>query len=629
MRRLTIGSFVSHKMSSFIKQFRLHRTTEDSVVRCAVPDVVDGTGAITALIGPNNAGKTYTLESLRHALDETSQNKGIRIIGLECTTPGVLPRFLYLGNNSVHMGKVGQGVDPFVRKEKIGHPRDIPDYRPAMISFLLDMLEHHLGAGFRTTFEHSSVAEQRKLLSGITPISPLFLCCQDHPLVVRLQDFLQGTLYLRRTRQPPQDHFEFVLTYEGASPVPYGQWSDGQKLVFLALVCLDLSERDVVLFDEIENHLHPERISRFLRLIRAKPVQAIISTHNPHVMFSELVDRVYFVEQLCRPITTPQATIPFDKHTQQLIPERRFTDVEEEFTRIEHLYRLFDHHDQKLLALAGRLAAELDLGLFRELIRAFAHHPSPASAKPGPDLQSSQLLAHIKERHGPQPIRILDLGAGVGRVAQEVAKVPSPAPIEWICWEPIPAHRAALRATLQATALLHRVPETLDEVPDGTITIVLIANVLHEILPEQIGALLETADRKLTPQDGSLIILELYPLLSVEYYAVPYQEADLTDILAGAGFTFEAQRYASRGQLTTASCIVAQPKRPIIATEVVDVVQEQWKIMKRRSLGFWARKKAVHSFEEYKSVLQHMTTVAGISAYEARLWQEQPPHRSP
>jgi len=202
--------------------------------------------------------------------------------------------------------------------------------------------------------------------------------------------------------------------------------------------------------------------------------------------------------------------------------------------------------------------------------------------------------------------------------------------MEWICWEPSAGYRAALRVTLKTADLKHQVPETLDDVPDGTIDVALIANVLHEILPEQIGALLETACQKLA-SDGTLIILELYPLLSVEYYAVPYQLSDLTDILVGAGFTFETQQYASRGQLTTASCIIAQSKRPVIAAEVAAAVRDQWKTMKRRSLGFWARKRPVRTFEEYKSVLQHMTTVAGISAYEAKLWYNQasPPSPTP
>ena len=81
------------------------------MVACALPDPVAGVGAVTALIGANNSGKTYTLESLRHALDATSRNKGNRIASLECTGKE-LPRFVYLGNNSIHMGKVGLGTRP-------------------------------------------------------------------------------------------------------------------------------------------------------------------------------------------------------------------------------------------------------------------------------------------------------------------------------------------------------------------------------------------------------------------------------------------------------------------------------------------------------------------------------------
>ena len=89
-------------MPSFIRHFRLHRTTKDSIVHCALPD--EHEGAITVLIGSNNAGKTYTLESLRHALDTTHVNKAERIINLEFTG-GEKPSFVYLGNNSQHIGK--------------------------------------------------------------------------------------------------------------------------------------------------------------------------------------------------------------------------------------------------------------------------------------------------------------------------------------------------------------------------------------------------------------------------------------------------------------------------------------------------------------------------------------------
>lgn len=154
-------------MSSFIRHFRLHRTTRDSIVHCAIPD--EYSGAITVLIGSNNAGKTYTLESLRHALDTTRANKAERIINLEYTS-SEKPMFLYLGNNSQHMPKVGQGIDLFVKPEKIGHPRDIPNYRPAAQALLLDEMEEH-APGLRNAWAHAEADERRRLLDAFPAVN--------------------------------------------------------------------------------------------------------------------------------------------------------------------------------------------------------------------------------------------------------------------------------------------------------------------------------------------------------------------------------------------------------------------------------------------------------------------------
>jgi hypothetical protein len=53
---------------------------------------------------------------------------------------------------------------------------------------------------------------------------------------------------------------------------------------------------------------------------------------------------------------------------------------------------------------------------------------------------------------------------------------------------------------------------------------------------------------------------------------------------------------------------VAQPQRAVPKAEIVEAVIGKWKQMKLRSIGFWADKKSVRSFDEYKDVPQHMTT---------------------
>jgi energy-coupling factor transporter ATP-binding protein EcfA2 len=338
-------------VSSFIRRFRLHRTTKESIVKCAVPD--EHEGAITVLIGANNAGKTYTLESLRHALDTTRANKAERIAILEFTGPDK-PRFIFLGNNSQHMGKVGQGIDPFVRPDKIGHPRDIPNYRPAAQALLFDMMEEH-APGLCERWASASLDERRKLLDAFPPVNPLFRCKQDHSVIVALQELLQGTLYFRRANAGGQILFEFLLTYDDAGPVPFGQWSDGQKMIFLVSMLLQHEATDVVLMDEIENHLHPERITKFLQLLRRARVQGIITTHHPHVLFSDQVDKAFFVEQVCKPLPNPPKELRREKPQDTVIPERHFTELRDDFDRIEHLYRLFDQHDQKLLRLSTQV----------------------------------------------------------------------------------------------------------------------------------------------------------------------------------------------------------------------------------------------------------------------------------
>ncbi|MBS1854360.1 MAG: AAA family ATPase [Acidobacteria bacterium] len=605
-------------MSSFIRHFRLHRTTKDSIVYCALPD--EHEGAITVLIGSNNAGKTYTLESLRHALDTTHVNKAERIINLEFTG-SAKPSFVYLGNNSQHMGKVGQGIDPFVRPERIGHPRDIPNYRPPAQALLFDMMEEHM-PGLRARWEQSHADERRRLLDPFTAVNPLFLCKQDHRVINALQELLGGTLYFRRANAGNQILFEFLLTYEDAGPVPFGQWSDGQKMIFLASMLLQHRTTDVVLVDEIENHLHPERITNFLQLLKSARVQGIITTHHPHVLFSEHASRVYFVEQICKPLNDPPKEMRRDKPSDTVIPIRRFTELRDDFERIEHLYRLFDHHDQELLRLSTRLQAEVDLGLYQELSRAFTHDAVRASAQARPDLQTSQLakaltaIRHTTER----PAIILDLGSGLGRVAKELHKLPHYQHVMWEAWEPNPKTREALREELAITSIRHHVIDDLNEIPDRSVNVALITNVLHELTPPSMGALLEIAARKILPDNGRVVILELYPLLAVEYYAVPYQCADLTDILSASGFTYDEQTYPLRGKLTTAACIIATPVRSINRDEVTTRVREHWRTMKRRSLGSWANKRGVRTFAEYKDVLQHMTTIASISAHDEGLW---------
>lgn len=93
---------------------------------------------------------------------------------------------------------------------------------------------------------------------------------------------------------------EFVLLAPDGRITTQSKWSDGQKSVFYLLLNLYYQNSGVIILDKIENHLHPTYISKILSIIRQSGRQCIVSTHHPHVIFSEYVDQIYYIEK--RPI---------------------------------------------------------------------------------------------------------------------------------------------------------------------------------------------------------------------------------------------------------------------------------------------------------------------------------------
>ncbi len=93
---------------------------------------------------------------------------------------------------------------------------------------------------------------------------------------------------------------EFVLLAPDGRITTQSKWSDGQKSVFYLLLNLYYQNSSVIILDKIENHLHPTYISKILSIIRQSGRQCIVSTHHPHVIFSEYVDQIYYIEK--RPI---------------------------------------------------------------------------------------------------------------------------------------------------------------------------------------------------------------------------------------------------------------------------------------------------------------------------------------
>ena len=225
-----------------------------------------------------------------------------------------------------------------------------------------------------------------------------------------------------------------------------------------------------MLIDEIENHLHPAYITKLLEALRARRLQSIIVTHHPHVIFSELVDAVFYMERRATALTSPPNQLKYLKHRDRRAPSRRVVSLADEFDKISYTYRLFDQHDNQLMRIALQLEGEADLSFYRAVMEVCSYPPVGATERGTPDTQTAQLAERISDLlEGVGPVQILDFGAGFGRTAQELAKMPlnGRGNVQWLCWEPNLEHRAQLRTTLAATNIPHSVLNSLDEADVG------------------------------------------------------------------------------------------------------------------------------------------------------------------
>jgi hypothetical protein len=519
-----------------------------------------------------------------------------------------------------------------VSEQKYELPEDLPDYRRKFRDFLLRQASPFLAGDLATRFAQTepNSSERRALFAPLIPVDRLYRCDQGDPVVNHVQTVLGATLYFRCAQLAPQQLLEFVLAYDDGSRVPFDEWSEGQKFAFYVATLLQLAMPAIVLIDEIENHLHPAYMTQLLGSLRQRPMQALLVTHHPHVIFSELVDRVFYVERTAAAMRDPPAELAYDKHRDRHPPIRRIVSLEDKFSRITYTYRLFDRHDNRLLQLASQLQNESELELCRAVDEAFAYPPVGPTSGPAPDTQTQQLARRIADLSSPSTasqFSILDLGAGIGRIARELEKLPRRTDgVRWMLWEPNLQYREALRTIVATAKAPSVVLGNIAEVPDASVNLTLIANVLHELTPEEAADLLRTAVQKMHPHDGGLVVLELYPLLAAERYAVPYPEGVLFDILVDAGLSADTVRFAIRGGLANAYCVLARPidSLALPGKEVfLKLIKKAWKKMEKDALIQYSNRRNVQSFEDYRQVLQQMTTIASVGAWRAGVWRQQ------
>lgn len=609
----------------FLESVVLPGTKNDVPISFAYPNDDNSKCALTVICGENATGKTYLLRAIRAVIaGKTAARIAQPIVKL--TDAGDRdPRCLLFTRTSREKDSAGR-INVGIAQAKLSLTSDIPNYRVGFLRFVHSQLSHHHNWFPSLDNWLRSMDSRCEAVSRLPEETQIYPCNEAHSLVSVLEDVVGGRLFIRRCKG---FELEFVLTMNNGLSVPYTEWSDGQKSAFYLCSMVELDEPDLVLIDEIENHFHPSYMSRVLSFLRERVAQAVIASHHPHMIFSRYVDRVIYIETTKQTNTVPRATMPmiYKKSQFAAAPSRTVRTLDSSFSHVAAAYNLFEPEDSLLLRQAQQTGMDFNFGLFEALAAIFSHPPVDASKRPLPDRQTLQVQSALSNlvltSAFPQGDAVLlDVGSGLGRLPAELSKVSSwqlNTKVKWIAYEPNPQAREGLRSMADRLCLNVQIVERLDDVSDGVADLAVVANVLHEVPQQAFANIVIHATRALRKPHGALLIVEIYPLLHPERFAVPYPAAILEELFASLGFLCTTESIPIRE--STGYALLARPSSKVVKhAEVLAALDQTWTRLLRKAANNYAARTSISDLKGYNAQLEAMATLASIVAAREGIW---------
>lgn len=541
----------------------------------------DSPGTVTVLCGPNGGGKSFILRTLVNLLNDndaarTPRSQGWSLKRTEAAASNYRPRHHTTEMRSAGIfsySRAGQSIKPD-RTEK--HAQML------IFGMLLRSLPQFKLFDFNRWMSSPSYRQSQIVAIGPVDEERPYWFLQDATEFVRIfnQSF-QARLGVRRTK----DGLELMMAWGSGSSAPYPNWSDGQKSFFTILAVTELIKPSIYIFDEVENFLHPELISQLIEHVKKNCRQTILSSHHPHLIFGNSIDAVYYVEHDGAIGDAPNRTL---KYQLQPAIRRRITLLDDQRSKLASTYRLFDMRDAALLATGALVRDSLDLELGVAMHSHFGCKAVGPSSSPYVDRQSEEIARQIGS-FAPSPRIVLDWGAGVGRSLLELSKRVSPAPeasFAWVLYDSDP------KVALQLGKLPAPPGATLEIVQDRTglaeikAGVVLLTNVLHVLDPEGWCDAIQDGWSAIShPENGILLITEIYPLLAAERDAVPVPSDWLAEFFRDLGFRSNLRAFTLHGATSYCLAVSAPPTSLPLRNELLDFVTDRWKRLSSRYLG--------------------------------------------
>lgn len=624
---------------NFIKKVLIgeYQSASKHELSIAHPSGPDDRNCITVICGKNNTGKTHILKQVSEAFHgnrkfhNVGERESVNIHAVLTDPEAPLPNVLYF--DSTTYAKARFNVIPVgeYKHDPIGRK---PQYRDAAVRFIGRQIRAALGEKLDEDLWARDASYRQRFVRTSLNKDLIYRCDEADKLVARFEEAVGGRLYFRYYEQEKKEYLEFVLRYDEHRVFRYPDWSDGQKTLLASLLIIDYHRPDVLLIDEIENHFHPEYITQLAMFIKDVVPQTILVTHHPHMLFSRLVDRLYYIELAGRGDERPPRRERFDKALHPRSPRRDVkeltSDQTSDFDLITAAYGLFHNQDRQLLHLAEKLHGSVDFRLTKALLELFKADAVPAGRGSFPDTQTAQLLGVIKESAEvpKDELEILDYGAGRGRTLLEVLKEPRARrgfTFRWSFWERDSALRSQL-ASLHSRVSdgdLIGVIDDIENAPTGKFHVAILSNVLHEVTPVGFAQILSTIRRVINPNVGKLVILELYPLVHPEKYAVPYGKERMESIMHSIGWKIDSGFFPVRNGLIQAYWVCAYgPDSSLSEDEehIRQVVEGMWEEILRHNCVLYDGKYKITSADDQIKIMDNLTTIASILNYKLGNW---------
>lgn len=609
---------------NFIKTIEIGDYRDDKqVLEIAQPKA--GHNAITVLCGKNSTGKTHVLKLTSnvwgrgHGSNKENQNQSENVNVTFTVPEAPLPSALYLNSTTFAKGKF---FTIPIKQPKPDPAGRRPKYREAAISFIKRLLRPASGTPYDTAFFETHF-----------PSGNIYKCDQEDPVVIAFQEAAGALLYFCYYPDAAGGHIELVLRENVHRRLRYLDWSDGQQALFASFLIIDHHRPDVLLIDEIENHLHPEYMTRLTEFVKKQVPQTVMVTHHPHIMFSKLVDKKYYFGLQPFEREAAPAVEKFSKDFQSRSPRRAVRDINSEFELLRAAYELFHDKDCELLHLAEQFRTSVDMEFTKSLINIFKNDPAPAGRSPFADTQTSQtskLLQLIKASQGARADQfdVLDYGAGRGRTLIELLKE-SPADLtvhlHWRFWDPSPERRQELKAVAEKQSAPCKVTviEEITGHPSGAFDLVILSNVAHEVTPDRLTEILITA-RRLLRQEGKLVVLELSPLINAEKYAVPYSRDNLTELFNSIGWKAYPGAIPIKSGMIQSYFVCAHSPDTLHSCNpewIRTKIKSLWTKILQMTCKEYDAKFKIASVSDQLSLVENLTTIASIMNYKSGNWK--------